>query len=123
MDPDTEQKLGDLADRAERQRRRFRARSPKAVGPVIAQVIAKRGYAATRGSEALAEAWAAAVGEPLAAHTRAAGLRRGVLEVMVANSTMLQEINFDRPRLLKAVQASLPDTKIKSLKLKIGRVN
>lgn len=123
MDPDTKQKLGDLTRRAEKQRRRFYARRPKALQSVLSDVIAKRGYAAERGTAELAEAWNQAAGEVFARCTRVAGLRRGRLEVRVSNSAMLQEINFHRLRLLREMQQAAPDAKISSLFFKVGRID
>jgi predicted nucleic acid-binding Zn ribbon protein len=122
MNPDTAQKLGDLAQRADKQRRRFYARLPKPVDSILSQVIAKRGYAAASAATELAEAWSTAAGEAIATHTQVVGLRRGQFEVIVANSTMMQEINFHRPRLLKAIQEAIPSARITALKLKVGRI-
>lgn len=122
LDKDTADKLADLGRRAAKERGRFHARKPKAVKNVVADVIAKRGYASTGASERVAEAWAEAAGPVLARHSRAGALRRGVLEVLVASSVMMQEIQFHRPRLLADVQRALPDARITGLKLRVGRV-
>ena len=122
MHPDVTDKLADHAERAEKHRRWSYARRPKQVGDVLAQVMAKRGYAASQADEQLLEAWTTAAGEQLAPHTRPVGVRRGKLEVIVASSPMMQEIQFHRTRLLEAIQRALPDAQITALKLRVGRV-
>jgi predicted nucleic acid-binding Zn ribbon protein len=119
--------LSDLAQRSEKERKRFYARRPKRVGDVVAAVIAQQGYAAVQGSHALSTAWevvaAKVLGEvSIAKQTSVAAMKRGVLEVTVANHIVMQEVNFHRPQLLTAVQTALPDAKIASLRFKVGRL-
>lgn len=121
------QKLADLAARSERERKRFYARQPKAAKDVLASVIAKRGYAASKGAGALQAAWQGVAKqvlaeEALAKMTRAKGLMRGKLEVLVANHVVMQEINFHRPTLLAAIQEAQPDARISDLRFKVGRL-
>lgn len=127
MDPDTAQKLSDFAKRSEKERRRFYARRPKGVADLMAAVMAKGGYAAAKGADALRDAWdgvaARVLGdEAVAKQTQPAGLKRGVLEVTVANHVVMQEVNFVRPGLTKAIQEALPGAKIASVRFKVGRL-
>lgn len=122
-DPDTAAKLTDHATRADRQRRRFYATKPKALGDVISRLIAGRGYAAVRSDETLQAAWRHAAGAALAERTRVAGLSRGQLEVVVGNNALLQDLQFDQPRLLDAVKASAPEARITRLRFRVGRVD
>lgn len=128
MDQDLAQKLSDLSKRSEQERARFYARRPKRAGDVVAAVIAKHGYAAVKGADQVRDGWAKAAAEALgdaaiAGMTAASVLKRGVLEVMVANHVVMQEINFHRPALLAATQAALPDSRITALRFKVGRIN
>lgn len=123
MQPETEQKLTDLAAKQERHTRGFYARQPKKLANVVAQVITKRGYAAAAGDDRLRQAWAAAIGPAMAAQCEATRINRGRLEVIVANSTVRQEIQFDERRLLKAVREALPDTRITGLRFRVGKLN
>ncbi len=122
LDPNVADKLGDLTNRSERQRKRHFARQPKQVKNLISQVITKRGYANQQGSEQLSSKWREILGEPFAPLTQVVGMKRGVLEVLVTNSTLLQEINFQRPQLLKKIQQQLPAAKITSLRFRIGKI-
>lgn len=120
---DVTQRLNDFADRGERHRRWAGASRPKALGDVLAQLIAKRGYAASRANEQLAEAWAAAAGPRLAPFTEACRVNRGRLEVTVASSAMMQELTFDKRRILAEVGDALPDAKISDWKLRVGKID
>ncbi|TWU00613.1 hypothetical protein Pla108_15650 [Botrimarina colliarenosi] len=127
MDVDAIQKLKDLVKRSEKERARFYARRPKRAGDVVAAVIAKHGYAAVKGADAVRAGWVQVAAdvlgdEAIAKMTSVGQLKRGVLEVMVANHVVMQEINFHRPRLLAATQAALPDSKITALRFKVGRI-
>ena len=127
MDIDIAQKLSDLTTRSEKERRRFFARRPKGVKDVIATVMAKQGYAAVKGIGAVAQAWGDVANRVLgdaaiARQTCAGAVKRGVLEVTVANHVVMQEINFLRPGLTKAIQEAMPDARITSLRFKVGRI-
>ncbi len=116
VDPELEE----LSQRNERQRSRFRARQPKTISDVVAQLFAKRGYAARKSNEQLGDLWRQIAGEPLAKYSQAVAIRRGQLEVVVANSLMLQEIDFEKTRIVAALSEALPETNITGLKLRVG---
>lgn len=102
--------------------RGFHGRSPKRIGNVLAQLVNRRGYAQIRSAGEREEAWAAVAGEQLAAVTQLSALRRGVFEVLVANSLLMQELTFRKEELLRALQQILPDAGIKQLKFKVGNL-
>ena len=114
--------VADVAKRRESHGRWFRQQQPKALKNVLAQVMQRRGYAQIRTAAACTEAWRAAVGERFAPLTEPGAVKRGTLEVIVASSLLMQELGFDKERLLAALQAALPDSGIKNLKFKVGRV-
>lgn len=120
--PDVAERLADLGRRAAKEQRRAFARRPKPMQGVIAALVAKRGFAATGANQELAEAWREAAGETIARFTCLGAVRRGVLEVVVANSAMMQEVHFHKPRLLAAMQAAAPQARLTALRLRVGRV-
>jgi predicted nucleic acid-binding Zn ribbon protein len=95
---------------------------PQRIGEILSQLMARRGYARVQSGGACGAAWREAAGEPLAACTRATSVRRGVLEVLVSNSTMIQEIGFQKAALIKRLADLLPDEKIRDLKLRVGPI-
>jgi predicted nucleic acid-binding Zn ribbon protein len=96
---------------------------PQHIGDLLAQLMARRGYARVQSAGACTEAWRQAAGEKLASCTRATGVRRGVLEVLVGSSTLVQEIGFKKKALLGRLAELLPDENIRDLKCRVGPVN
>jgi hypothetical protein len=96
---------------------------PKRIGDILSQLMARRGYARVQSGDQCAQAWREAAGELLAACSRATQVRRGVLEVLVSNSMMVQEIGFQKSALIQRLAELLPDENIRNLKLRVGPIN
>ena len=99
------------------------ARGPERIGDVLAQLTARRGFAGVRRSGQRETAWREAAGELAAHYSRVGPIRRGKLEVTVANSTLLQELSFQKPSLLKALAKLLPDETIRDLRFRLGAID
>ena len=84
--------------------------------------MAKRGYARVQSAAVSAEAWRDAAGDLAARDTRLGAVKRGVLEVLVANSTLVQELGFQKAGILKRLGELLPDEKITDLKFRVGPI-
>ena len=112
----------DFAARREREQRRHYARRPKKIADVLAQLITARGYGRIQADGEIHAAWQAAVGVPLARFTRPGRVRRGQLEVTVTNSTIVQELTFEKQRILAALQAEVPQVRIRDLRFRIGTI-
>lgn len=95
-------------------------RHPQAVGEVISQLFARRGYARQSAANAWTEAWNQAAGRAFAEGSRAGGLRRGVLEVVVKNSILMQDIAFEKKRILTDLKKLVPEAGIRDLRFRIG---
>ena len=95
---------------------------PKKIGDVVAGLLARKGYARVQSASAFETAWKEAAGK-LAEHSRPGNVNRGVLEVMVRNSAALQELTFQKKKLLTRLQAQLPDEKITSLRFRVGSID
>jgi predicted nucleic acid-binding Zn ribbon protein len=95
---------------------------PKPIADVLAQLMARRGYARELAASAYSDAWATAVGEPASRFTQAGNLRRGSLEITVANSTLLQELTYRKIELLAKLSQTLPDQNIRDLRFRVGSV-
>jgi len=118
------EELKDLEHRRESYQRWYNAkRRPKEIRNVIAQLVQRKGYAQVRAAGERDEAWQEAVGEPLVSLTRVAGIRRGVFEVLVANSLMMQELTFRKEELLSNLQDRLPEEGIKQLRFRLGSID
>ena len=96
------------------------ARGPQAIGNVLSELMARRGYARVQSAAEYDAAWGQAAGPLAAQYTRVGGLRRGRLEVVVANSTLMQELGFQKAGLLQSLARLLPDQGIKDLRFRLG---
>ena len=67
-------------------------------------------------------AWREAAGE-LAPYTRVGQVRGGKLEVIVSNSTVLQELTFRKPSLISDLAGRLPDEGIQDIRFRTGSVD
>ena len=112
----------DFHARRDREQRRLYARKPKKISDVLAQLITARGYGRIQADADFAAAWQAAVGPALAKYTHPGRLRRGVLEVTVANSMTIQELTFQKQQLLTKLQTQLPDARIRDLRFRVGSI-
>jgi predicted nucleic acid-binding Zn ribbon protein len=99
-------------------------KGPELLGEILSRLFAARGWGRRQGRLHLERAWAEAVGPEHAQHTRVAGLRRGVLEIEVANSALLQELaHFHKRRLLEQLRPRLPGVTVNDLRFRAGAWN
>ncbi len=99
-----------------------RTHKPVLIADVLSELMARRGFARVRTAEAFAGAWREAAGELLAGYSRVGEVRRGKLEVIVANSTLVQELTFQKPALLKRLGEKLPGERIRDLRFRVGPI-
>src|SRR5262245_628962 len=96
-------------------------KGPEPLSEILARVFTARGWGRRQGRLHLERAWAETVGPEFAVQTRVAGLRRGVLEVVVANAVLLQELaHFHKRRLLEGLRGRLPGTTLTDLRFRAG---
>jgi predicted nucleic acid-binding Zn ribbon protein len=98
-------------------------RGPQPIGDILSQVMARRGLARVQSGEAFASAWKTAAGDLLAGYSRAGQVRRGVLDVIVANSVLVQELTFRKAALLADLGRLLPDERIVDVKFRVGPID
>lgn len=94
----------------------------KRMGDVVSQLLARRGYAQETTAADVAAAWNAVVGDDAARQTRVGSIRRGTLEVVVANSAVSQELTFRKTQMVAELARRLPEHKIKSIRFRTGNV-
>lgn len=92
------------------------------IADVLSELMTRRGYARVQGNEAVALAWREAAGDLMAGLTRACLVRRGALEVVVANSALVQELTYRKATILTDLARLLPTEKIKNLKFRVGPI-
>jgi predicted nucleic acid-binding Zn ribbon protein len=103
-------------------RRDVPQKGPELLGEILARLFTARGWGRRQERLRLEEAWAAAAGVH-AAQTRPGPLRRGVLEVTVANAVLLQELaHYHKRRLLEELRRRLPGVTLTDLRFRAGVV-
>jgi predicted nucleic acid-binding Zn ribbon protein len=95
---------------------------PKPIADILAQLLARRGYAREQSAALFADAWSRAVGEPLNKFTRAGNVNRGSLEVTVANSALVQELGYRKHDVLARLQELMPEQTIRDLRFRVGTI-
>lgn len=98
-------------------------RGPQKMAEIVSSLLARRGYAQTKTASQASQAWQQAAGPALGQHTRAGSVRRGVLEVVVRNSAVLQELTFRKKQLLKQLTELVPAQKIRDLRFRVGAID
>ncbi len=97
--------------------------SAKPIGSVVRRLMAQSGYGQTQVSQQLAELWQSAAGDALAGLTRPGKLSRGVLLVLVSDSATLQELTFQKRKILSKLQQAAPQFNIRDLKPRVERID
>ncbi|MCS7305565.1 MAG: DUF721 domain-containing protein [Thermoguttaceae bacterium] len=96
--------------------------NPRHVSDILTELMVRGGYFRRQWAMVLEEAWCRAVGPDLASVTRIGRLRRGVLEILVGSSPVLQELTFGKAELLSRLRQLLPDEPIHDLRFRLGRI-
>ncbi|MEX2186245.1 MAG: DUF721 domain-containing protein [Pirellulales bacterium] len=122
LTPELSRVIDDIERARGNQRYKPRAR-PKKIGDVVSQLLARRGYAQQATSTELADAWKQAAGEAVAGQTRVGAVRRGTLDVVVANSAVSQELTFRKTQLVAELARRLPDHHITKVRFRTGNVD
>ena len=98
-------------------------RGPRVLAEILGDLFSVRGYGRLRALSELEEVWNAAVGEPYCGQTRIGEVRRGVLYITVAHSTLLEELTaFRKPVLLQALRTSALGITIHDIRFRIGPI-
>lgn len=98
-----------------------RGGTPEALGDVLRRVMRQPVFSTRRRRSKIARIWETAAGEELAAQTRPAALRKGVLIVDVGSSGLLHELqSFRRKELLDRVLEQDDSGRIRSLRFRFG---
>ena len=101
-------------------RRQYHQKSPQRIADTLSTLMARRGYAQLESAGERDEAWKVVAGPQMAPHSRLGNIRRGVVEVTVCNSAVLQELTFRKTELIQKMSTALPDQKIRDMRFRIG---
>jgi len=92
---------------------------PLPIGRVMSRLLARSGYAEERAADGLAEAWRQACPEVFRGQSQPGLVRRGVLEVFVRHSALVQEFGFHKQGVLERLRQILPAAGIADIRCRI----
>jgi predicted nucleic acid-binding Zn ribbon protein len=96
-------------------------KGPENLGDILGKLFAARGWGRKNDRLKLEGAWAEAAGPQLLKETRVMNVRRGVMEIEVKGSVLLQELaQFHKRTLLGKLRKLLPSLTLTDLKFKAG---
>lgn len=108
---------------AEAQKRQRHPRAPKPIADVISRLMARKGYSQLQQGLEWEAVWIEAAGERLAKNSRVGRTNRGNLEITVRNSAVLQELTFQKRKLLKKLQSAAGANNIRDLRFRVGEID
>lgn len=98
-----------------------RGRGPRPISEILAELFAARGLGRIQSAKRLEDAWNEAVGEPNRRQTKVGEVRRGVLNVTVAHSSLLEELAaFQKPKILESLRQNMPDIQVLDIRFRVG---
>lgn len=103
-------------------RRQHHPRKAKPMNSVVARILAETGVGQTQSQQQLRNAWSNAAGKVIASVTATGKLRRGVLEIIVESSAVMQQLTFKKSQLLVSINEQYKDAQIKDIRFKVGVV-
>jgi hypothetical protein len=95
------------------------ASGPQKIGRLMARLMARTGYDRQQGTDALASAWQEAAPAALRGASQPGLVRRGVLEVFVSHSALVQELGFHKQQVLARLADLLPDCGITDIRCRL----
>ena len=119
--PYDEQDFDQANDLVKRRQRFFRR--PKRPAESLGQLMARKGYTQTDSANELEIAWKEIVGAKWQAKTSPGPVRRGVLEIVVSNSAVNQQMEFQKKKLLAELNTRLPKYNLKDLRFRVGTIH
>jgi len=99
------------------------SKGPQRIGDILPQLMAQKGFARVQGSAEYAAAWKEAAGSLAARYSRVGSLKRGTLEIVVANSALIQEFVFQKCGMLETLNRLLPEQGIKDIRFRLGAIS
>jgi hypothetical protein len=81
--------------------------------------MSRKGYAQATVNDELQRSVSESVGELLANNIQVGKLNRGVLQLYATDSVAMQELIFQKRKILAGIQTKMPQTKITDLKFKV----
>ena len=95
---------------------------PVPIGNIVADILARKGLGRQEATLELDKIWNKIIEKPLAEITRCGQIRRQQLEVVVENSTAMQELTFRKQELIDLLNREIPQQKLKDIRFRVGTI-
>jgi hypothetical protein len=92
---------------------------PTAIGRLMSRLLARTGYDREQAASGLVDAWQQAVPEHLRAASQPGLVRRGVLEVFVTHSAVVQEMGFHKRQAVTRLAELVPAEGITDIRCRL----
>lgn len=92
---------------------------PRAIGGLVNRLLARTGYDQTASVDALAAAWEQVAPPAFRGASQAGLVRRGVLDVMVSHSALVQEMGFHKREILARLAEIVPAEGITDIRCRV----
>jgi len=92
---------------------------PRAIGGVMSRLLARTGYDQEQGADGIAAAWLEAAPESMRGSSQAGLVRRGVLDVFVSHSALVQEMGFHKREVLARLGQLVPAEGITDIRCRV----
>lgn len=97
-------------------------KGPEKIGDILGRLFVAKGWGRKQERLKLEKSWAEAAGQEYAEHTRVLVLKKGVLEVSVDSSVLLQELSqYQKRPILAKLRKLLPALVLTDLRFKYGK--
>lgn len=119
----------DLPRRGPSRRAPGAAGAPPRRGPaeslsdLLPRLLDEVGLGQTAQAVAVIRAWDEAVGPLFRAHCRPDGVKNGVVHARVRDSSWMQRVQLEKPRIFARLREQLGDTAPRELRLRIGPID
>jgi hypothetical protein len=95
------------------------AGGPRPIGGIMSRLLARTGYGREQSGGGLEDAWQQAAPESLRGRSQAGLVRRGVFEVFVSHSALVQEMGFHKAGVLARLAELVPAEGITDIRCRV----
>ena len=95
------------------------ASGPTKIGRLMSRLMARTGYDCEQGSSGLAGAWQQAAPENMRDLSQPGLVRRGVLDVFVSHSALVQEMGFSKRQIITTLNELVPAEGITDIRCRL----
>ena len=92
---------------------------PRSIGGLVSRLLARTGYDQEHAAGALTEAWATVAPQAFRGQSQPGLVRRGVLEVLVSHSALVQEMGFHKQEILSRLAELVPAEGITDIRCRV----